>query len=63
MSSHHQIHNLFSNYTWTRNSSDMTVEEYDHVKHWRDPIYGNIFIVLSVYIVRKAEYSARCSQV
>merc|ERR1719266_991247 len=29
----------------------MTVEEYDHVKHWRDPIYGNIFIVLSVYIV------------
>ena len=51
VSSHHQIHNLFSNYTWTRNASDMTVEEYDHVKHWKDPVYGNIFIVLSVYIV------------
>ena len=30
----------------------MTVEEWDHVKHWRDPVYGNIFIVLTVFIVR-----------
>ena len=51
VSSHHQIGVLFSNFTWTRNVSEMTVEEYDHVKHWRDPITGNIFIVLSIYIV------------
>ena len=30
----------------------MTVEEWDHVKHWRDPVYGNIFIVLTIFIVR-----------
>ena len=35
-----------------RNSSEMTVEEWDHVKHWRDPVYGNIFIVLTIFIVR-----------
>ena len=29
----------------------MTVEEYDHVKHWRDPVYDNIFVVLTVYII------------
>merc|ERR1719210_133858 len=51
VSSHHQIGVLFSNYTWTRNISDMTVEEYDHVKHWRDPVYDNIFVVLTVYII------------
>ena len=31
--------------------SELTVEEYDHVKHWKDPWTGNIFIVLTVYII------------
>ena len=48
---HHQIGILFSNYTWSRNISDFTVEEYDHVKHWKDPWTGNIFVVLTVYII------------
>ena len=43
---------MLSTSCFIRNSSEMTVEEWDHVKHWRDPVYGNIFIVLTVFIVR-----------
>jgi hypothetical protein len=37
ITTHEQIEILFSNYTWVRGSEEMTVEEYNHVKHWVDP--------------------------
>ncbi len=40
---------LFSNYSWTRNPEDMTVDEWDHVKHFVTP-YTGIFINLLIYM-------------
>jgi hypothetical protein len=37
ITTHEQIEILFSNYTWARDSDEMTVDEYNHVKHWMDP--------------------------
>ena len=37
ITTHEQIEILFSNYTWVRGRQEMTVEEYEHVKHWVDP--------------------------
>ena len=37
-----QIEILFSNYSWARNLSEMTVDEYDHIKHWRDPVMSTV---------------------
>jgi len=48
---HEQVVTLFSNFTWARNIDDMTVEEYKHIQHWRDPITESVFVSLTVYIV------------
>jgi hypothetical protein len=37
ITTHEQIEILFSNYTWVRGRHEMSVEEYNHVKHWIDP--------------------------
>jgi len=47
---HDQIHDLFINYTWSRNYTEMTVEEWKHVRHWRTPHTG-VFENLLIYIL------------
>merc|ERR1719397_505557 len=51
VTTHKQIETLFSNFTWAKDESDMSVEEWDHVKHWRDPYTGSIFVNLSIYVI------------
>ena len=48
---HEQVVTLFSNFTWTRQVDEMSVLEYEHIKHWRDPYSNSVFVSLSVYIV------------
>ena len=48
---HEQVVTLFSNFTWTRDVEEMSVSEYEHIKHWRDPYSNSVFVSLSVYIV------------
>merc|ERR1719369_321638 len=51
VTTHKQIETLFSNFTWARDVNEMTVEEYDHIKHWKDPFTQSIFVNLAVYII------------
>jgi len=51
ITTHEQIEILFSNYTWAKRVDDMTVDEFDHIKHWRDPYTQSIFVNLAVYIL------------
>jgi chloride channel 2 len=46
---HDQIHVLFSNYSWTREPTSMTVDEWDHVKHFVTP-YSGIFVNLLIFM-------------
>ncbi|XP_020716983.1 chloride channel protein 2 isoform X8 [Ceratitis capitata] len=48
LSTHEQVTQLFSNFTWSRD--DLTVEQAAIVTHWVTG-YTNIFINLSIYIV------------
>eukprot|EP00095_Tigriopus_kingsejongensis_P012757 snap_masked-scaffold30_size591359-processed-gene-2.10 protein:Tk12757 transcript:snap_masked-scaffold30_size591359-processed-gene-2.10-mRNA-1 annotation:"chloride channel protein 2 isoform x2" len=50
ISTHDQIHVLFSNYTWSQDPADMSVDEWDHVKHWITP-YTGIFVNLVIFIL------------
>ena len=54
---HEQVVTLFSNFTWAKDTSEMTVEEYAHVKHWRDPYSESVFVSLSVYILTTFVFS------
>ena len=47
---HEQIHILFSNYTWSKEPTEMSVDEWDHIKHWVTP-YTSIFVNLTTYIL------------
>jgi len=51
VTTHRQIETLFSNFTWARDVNEMTVDEYDHIKHWKDPFTQSIFVNLAVYII------------
>merc|ERR1719167_282629 len=51
VTTHHQIETLFSNFTWVKDVGDMTVVEYEHIKHWMDPYTKSIFVNLTVYIL------------
>jgi len=51
ITTHEQIEILFSNYTWAKSIDEMTVDEYDHIRHWMDPYTQSIFINLAVYIL------------
>jgi len=51
VTTHYQIETLFSNFTWARDVSEMTVDEYDHIKHWKDPFTQSIFVNLAIYII------------
>merc|ERR1719495_897791 len=51
VTTHEQIETLFSNFTWARDVNEMTVDEYDHIKHWKDPYTQSIFINLTIYII------------
>jgi len=51
VTTHEQIETLFSNFTWAKDVSQMTVDEYDHIKHWKDPYTESIFVNLTVYIL------------
>merc|ERR1719153_689484 len=51
VTTHEQIETLFSNFTWARDTSEMSVDEYDHVKHWKDPYTESIFVNLTIYII------------
>ena len=46
-----QVVSLFSNFSWYRNISQTSVEQYDTIKHWQDPYFHSIFFTLSVYAV------------
>ena len=48
---HEQVVTLFSNFTWAKDESDMSVEEFGHIKHWRDPYTDSVFVSLTIYIV------------
>lgn len=50
VSTHDQVHILFSNYTWSKNPDEMSVDEWDHIKHWLTP-YTGIFMNLIIYIL------------
>ena len=54
---HEQVVTLFSNFTWAKDTSEMSVEEYAHVKHWRDPYTESVFVSLSVYILTTFVFS------
>ena len=56
-STHEQVVTLFSNFTWAKDTADMTVEEWAHVKHWRDPYTQSVFVSLSVYILTTFVFS------
>jgi len=51
VTTHQQIETLFSNFTWAKDVNEMTVDEYDHIKHWKDPYTESIFVNLTVYII------------
>jgi len=51
VTTHEQIETLFSNFTWAKDVSEMSVDEYDHIKHWKDPYTESIFVNLTVYII------------
>jgi len=51
VTTHEQIETLFSNFTWAKDVSEMTVDEYDHIKHWKDPYTESIFVNLTIYII------------
>merc|ERR1719369_160574 len=51
VTTHKQIETLFSNFTWAKDVDQMSVEEYDHIKHWKDPFTQSIFVNLAVYIL------------
>ena len=46
LSTKNQIISLFSNFSWSRNMSQVNIEEYEVIKHWQDPIFRNIFFTL-----------------
>merc|ERR1719341_290415 len=50
VNTHDQIHALFANYTWAQDEADLSVDEYDHIKHWKDPYTHSIFVSLTCYI-------------
>ena len=47
---HEQIHILFSNYTWSKDPAEMSVDEWAHVQHWVTP-YTSVFVNLIIYIL------------
>ena len=51
VTTHEQIETLFSNFTWARDVQEMRVDEYDHIKHWKDPYTQSIFVNLTIYII------------
>jgi len=51
VTTHQQIETLFSNFTWAKDVNEMTVDEYDHIKHWKDPYTQSIFVNLTIYIL------------
>merc|ERR1719187_2047689 len=51
VTTHRQIETLFSNFTWARDVNEMRVDEYDHIKHWKDPYTNSIFVNLTIYII------------
>ena len=44
-------HFCSSNFSWYKNLSNTSVEEYDTIKHWQDPVFQSIFFTLSLYAV------------
>lgn len=48
LSTHEQVLQLFSNFTWT--NTDLTVEQAAVVKYWTTP-YTDVFINLTLYIL------------
>jgi len=48
---HEQVLTLFSNFTWARAPNEMEAEEYEYIKHWRDPYSDSIFVSLTIYII------------
>ena len=42
-------HFCSSNFSWYKNLSTTSVEEYDTIKHWQDPFFQSIFFTLSLY--------------
>ena len=51
LSTKSQVVSLFSNFTWSRNMSEITVQEYDTIKHWEDPYYRSIFVTLICFAI------------
>lgn len=60
LSTHDQIGSLFSNHTWTKDPSELTVEEWDHIKHWCTDS-TSIFFNLACYILFNFLASIICS--
>jgi chloride channel 2 len=46
-----QVDSLFSNFTWTRNISEMSVVQYAKVRPWMDPYTQNVFVSLAGFTV------------
>ena len=44
-----QVVSLFSNFSWARNLSEITVQEYDTIRHWQDPYFNSIWLSLCCY--------------
>ena len=51
LTTHQQVDSLFSNFTWTRNISEMSVTQYDKVRQWMDPYTQNVFVSLAGFTV------------
>jgi chloride channel 2 len=47
LTTHQQVDSLFSNFTWTRNISEMSVQQYAKMRPWMDPYTQNVFVSLT----------------
>lgn len=49
LSTHEQVSNLFTNFTWTE--KELTVEQAAIVQHWTNPYTQNVFTNLVCYLL------------
>lgn len=54
LSTHEQVHELFSNFSWIKD--DLTVEQATIVNNWKTP-YTNIFVHLASYAVFTVKFT------
>ena len=60
LTTHDQVESLFSNHTWTKDPEELTVDEWEHIRHWCTES-TSIFFNLVCYILFNFAFSILCS--